>query len=159
RPSNCLRIERGSASAQSARCLAPRSFRRSPKQKSGAAPSRAAPFSFFGSSLAKGTLPMGYPILRTSTTDKPAQAGWPVYGAYTIKPKRHRRTKGAIASIRGTIKTILEESHPQTCRQIFYAATVRGAVAKLEAEYQKTIIRLLVKLREKGEIPFEWISD
>ena len=102
---------------------------------------------------------MGYPILRTSTTDKPAQAGWPVYGAYTIKPKRHRRTKGAIASIRGTIKTILEESHPQTCRQIFYAATVRGAVAKLEAEYQKTIIRLLVKLREKGEIPFEWISD
>jgi hypothetical protein len=102
---------------------------------------------------------MPFPILRTSPADKPAAASWPVYGAYTIKTKRHRRTKGAIASIRDAIKAILEESHPQTCRQIFYAATVRGVITKVEAEYQKTIIRLLVELREKGEIPFEWISD
>jgi hypothetical protein len=81
------------------------------------------------------------------------------YGAYTIKPKRQRRTKAAIATIRDAIKDILEASHPQTCRQVFYACTVKGAVAKVEAEYQKTVIRLLVEMREHGEIPFEWIAD
>jgi hypothetical protein len=54
---------------------------------------------------------------------------------------------------------ILEESHPQTCRQVFYACNVKGAVAKIEAEYRKTVIRLLVEMRERGEIPFEWVAD
>jgi hypothetical protein len=65
------------------------------------------------------------------------------YGAYTIKSKRHRRTKAAITSIRDHIKDILEQSHPQTVRQVFYAATVRGSIPKVEKEYQKTIVRLL----------------
>src|SRR5262249_23060329 len=88
-----------------------------------------------------------------------ANQGNGFYGAYTIKRKRHRRTKAAVTSIRDTLKDILEQSHPQTVRQIFYAATVRGAVAKVEGEYQKTIVRLLVEMREKGETPFEYIAD
>jgi hypothetical protein len=85
--------------------------------------------------------------------------GYPVYGVNTIKPKRQRRTKAAVGSIRDTIKDILEQSHPQTVRQVFYASTVVGAVEKAEKEYQKTIVRLLVELRERGDIPFEWIAD
>jgi hypothetical protein len=83
----------------------------------------------------------------------------PAYGAYPIKSKRPRRTKSAIASIRDTIIDILENDHPQTVRQIFYAATVKGVITKTEAEYQKTIIRLLVDMRETGQIPFDWIAD
>src|SRR5262249_2605119 len=49
-----------------------------------------------------------------------------------IKSKRHRRTKAAISSVRDQIKDILEQNNPQTVRQVFYALTVRGAIAKQE---------------------------
>ena len=79
------------------------------------------------------------------------------YGASTIK--RFRRTKATITSICAAIREILEADHPQTVRQVFYALTVRGAIKKAEGEYQRTVIRLLVDMREAGEIPFEWIAD
>jgi hypothetical protein len=88
-----------------------------------------------------------YPPQVQSPRPVPAATTYPVYGAYTIK------------SIRDTIKDIIEQSHPQSCRQIFYATTVLGAVEKIEKEYQRTIIRLLVEMREAGTIPFEHISD
>jgi hypothetical protein len=79
---------------------------------------------------------------------------------YTIKKsKRDRRTKKAIGSIRDAIIDILENDHPQTVRQVFYALTVRGVIAKAEKEYQKTVVRLLVDMREAGKIPFGWIAD
>ena len=81
-----------------------------------------------------------------------------VYSASTIK-KRFRRTKSAVTSIRDALHDLLEEDHPQTVRQVFYALTVRGLIKKAEIEYQQTVIRLLVKMRERGEIPFEWIAD
>jgi hypothetical protein len=84
----------------------------------------------------------------------------PFYVASDIKrPKRFRRTKAAIGSIRDTAKAILEESNPQTVRQVYYALTVKGAIAKTETEYQRTVVRLLVEMRERGNIPFEWIAD
>jgi hypothetical protein len=70
------------------------------------------------------------------------------YGPYTIKPKRVRRTKD-----------ILAQDHPQTVRQVFYALTVRGLISKVEQEYHRTVIRLLVDMREAGLIPFGWIAD
>jgi hypothetical protein len=70
-----------------------------------------------------------------------------------------RRTKAAITSVRDAIKDILEKDNPQTVRQVFYALTVRGVIAKAEIEYQRTVVRLLVEMREAGEIPFEWIAD
>ena len=81
------------------------------------------------------------------------------YGAYTIKPKRVRRTKAFIADVRDGIRKILEEDHPQSVRQVFYALTVRGLIQKIESEYQRTVIRLLVDMRESGEIPFGFIAD
>jgi hypothetical protein len=81
------------------------------------------------------------------------------YVASDIKPKRRRRTKAAISSIRNTAKAILEESNPQTVRQVYYALTVKGAIAKTETEYQRTTVRLLTDMREAGELPFEWIAD
>jgi hypothetical protein len=79
---------------------------------------------------------------------------------YSPKPiKRQRRTKAAVTSVRDTIRELLEESHPQTVRQVFYALTVKGAVAKREGEYKQTVIRLLVDMREAGVIPFDWIAD
>jgi hypothetical protein len=44
-------------------------------------------------------------------------------------------------------------------RQVFYALTVRGLIKKVEGEYQQTVIRLLVHMRELGEIPFGFIAD
>jgi hypothetical protein len=81
------------------------------------------------------------------------------YVASDIKPKRHRRTKAAVADIRDHIIDILEEDNPQTVRQVFYALTVRGVIAKAEVEYQRTVIRLLGEMREAGKIPFSWIAD
>ena len=73
--------------------------------------------------------------------------------------KRFRRSKEAIASIRDAIRDILQNDHPQTVRQCFYALTVRGVIKKAEIEYHRTVIRLLVEMREAGEIPFGWIAD
>jgi len=73
--------------------------------------------------------------------------------------KRQRRTRAAMTGIRGAIKDLLEASHPQTVRQVFYALSVRGIVAKSETEYKMTVGRLLVEMRENGEIPFDYIVD
>jgi hypothetical protein len=84
----------------------------------------------------------------------------PTEGIYVASAiKRFRRTKAVVGSIRDGIRQILENDHPQTVRQVFYALTVRGLIKKAEIEYQRTVIRLLVDMREKGEIPFNWIAD
>jgi hypothetical protein len=82
------------------------------------------------------------------------------YRPYSIKSKkRSRRTKATIATIRDGIADLLLEDSPQTVRQVFYALTVKGLIAKAEKEYHQTVIRLLTEMREAGEIPFEWIAD
>jgi hypothetical protein len=63
------------------------------------------------------------------------------------KAKQIRHTKVVINGIRDEIIAILEESHPQTVRQVFYALTVRGKILKVEEEYHRTVVRLLVDLR------------
>ena len=95
-----------------------------------------------------------------NVTSGQAATGTPdFYGASTIKSKRHRRLKSEMVRIKDAIKNILEASNPQTVRQVFYALTVEGVIAKLEIEYQRTAVRLLGEMRESGAIPFEWISD
>jgi hypothetical protein len=73
--------------------------------------------------------------------------------------KRFRRTKATVTSIRDAIRAVLEADHPQTVRQVFYALTVRGVIKKVVNEYHRTVIRLLVEMREAGEIPFDFIAD
>jgi hypothetical protein len=118
-----------------------------------------APASAATEGRGRGLDQLGGLIGSEDSAASPADQGNRFYGAEAIKPKRLRRTKVAVGSIRDVLKGILEESHPQTVRQVFYAATVLGAVPKVEKEYKKTIIRLLVEGREAGEIPFEWITD
>jgi hypothetical protein len=64
-----------------------------------------------------------------------------------------------MVGIRAAITDILENDNPQTVRQVFYALTVRGVIAKAEIEYHRTVVRLLGEMREAGTIPFEWIAD
>jgi len=90
---------------------------------------------------------------------KPAQDSDPFYVASDIKQKRFRRTKLEVTRIRDAIHDILENDNPQTVRQVFYALTVRGVIAKQEIEYQRTVVRLLVEMREAGQIPFSHIAD
>jgi hypothetical protein len=44
-------------------------------------------------------------------------------------------------------------------RGVFYQAVTRGLVAKTEAEYKRTVIRLLGIMRREGELPYGWIAD
>ena len=79
---------------------------------------------------------------------------------YSASPiKQFRRTKADIGTIKKAIFDILSKDNPQTVRQVFYALTVRGVIKKAEIEYQQTVIRLLVDMREAGDITFEWIAD
>jgi hypothetical protein len=110
---------------------------------------------FYNTSTAAGKPPE---IVPSSTG--PTQTVDPFYVPSDIKrPKRFRRTKAAITSVRDAIKDILEQDNPQTVRQVFYALTVRGVIAKAEVEYHRTVVRLLVDMREAGQIPFEWLAD
>ncbi len=45
-----------------------------------------------------------------------------------------------------------------TVRQVFYQATVRGLVAKVEASYAK-VQNDLTLMRRAGELPYDWLAD
>src|SRR5262245_33119892 len=96
-------------------------------------------------------------IAHDGQSEQAAGPGAAFYRACSIK--RPRRLKSQMVAIRAAIEKILEESHPQTVRQVYYALTVLGLIAKVEKEYQATVIRLLTDMREDGQIPFEWIAD
>jgi hypothetical protein len=61
--------------------------------------------------------------------------------------------------IREAIVDSLFERSPMTVRQVFSALTVRGGIEKTEAEYKRTVVRLLDDLRWGGEIRWDAISD
>ncbi|UCC31056.1 MAG: hypothetical protein JSU86_02030 [Phycisphaerales bacterium] len=71
----------------------------------------------------------------------------------------NRRTREEIESIRRAIYKIAEEDHPCTCRQVFYRLVACGLVRKTQTEYKATTCRLLMQMRRKGDLPFEWIAD
>jgi len=54
---------------------------------------------------------------------------------------------------------ILEDDHPMTVRQMFYRMVSAGRIDKTEAEYNNAVCRLLVKMREDGRLPYDWIAD
>ncbi len=72
---------------------------------------------------------------------------------------RRRRTRAEIQAIRDAIYLTLERENPMTVRQCFYALTTQGVIDKTEAEYKRTVVRLLGDMRRSGEIPFAWIAD
>lgn len=90
-------------------------------------------------------------LARRTSTERTAYAPRPI--------KRNRRNKSDIAAICDEICTVLAADHPMTVRPCFYALTVRCVIAKTEAEYKGTVIRLLCRLRRAGAVPYSWISD
>jgi hypothetical protein len=79
------------------------------------------------------------------------------YRACSIK--RARRTKADVEAVRAAIYSTLRNDHPMTQRQLFYRLVSRGVVAKTEAQYQTTVIRLSNEMRLAGQIEFGWIAD
>ncbi len=81
---------------------------------------------------------------------------------YRSRPtKRGRRSKAQMENIRYALYEIAgnPDVPAMTVRQIFYQATTLGVVAKTEAEYKGTVVRLLTEMRRSGELPFGWIAD
>jgi hypothetical protein len=79
---------------------------------------------------------------------------------YVTSPiKRRRRTKSQIGTLRDGLEAIVAADHPMTVRQIFYRAVVAGLIEKTEAEYKCTIARLLLEMRQSGQLPYSWIAD
>jgi hypothetical protein len=72
---------------------------------------------------------------------------------------RQRRTRADILKLRMALQDIVASGKPMTVRQVFYRAVAAGLIDKTEAEYKTTIGRLLVAMREDGELPYDWIAD
>jgi hypothetical protein len=61
--------------------------------------------------------------------------------------------------IREAIYDVAAQDHPVSVRQIFYRLVTEGLIAKTEAEYKGTVVRLMVEMRRDDELPFGWIAD
>lgn len=79
------------------------------------------------------------------------------YGASPTK--RSRRTKQQAGIVRAAIYEALQDSHPQTVRQLFYRLVSAGVIDKTEQEYKGTVCRLTAEMRRAGELPYEWLAD
>ncbi|CAN5903350.1 hypothetical protein BH23PLA1_BH23PLA1_35660 [soil metagenome] len=73
--------------------------------------------------------------------------------------KRPRRTRADIERIKDLAVDLLRREQPMTIRQLYYRLVSVGAIAKTEAEYKSTVVRLLGEMRREGDIPFHWIAD
>lgn len=72
---------------------------------------------------------------------------------------RSRRTKVEMDRLRYALYEIVEHDKPMTVRQVFYRAVSAGIIAKTEAEYKQTIVRLLSEMRRSHDMPYSWIAD
>jgi hypothetical protein len=75
-----------------------------------------------------------------------------------VDKKRARVTKAGLLDRRQALYEICREFQPASVRQVFYQATVRGLIPKLEAGYQK-IKTDLVDMRRTGMLPYAWVVD
>lgn len=72
---------------------------------------------------------------------------------------RPRRLKAEISAIREAIVEIIRADPPMTVRQTFYQLVARGIIEKTEAEYNRTVIRLMTDMRLDGSLPFWCVVD
>jgi hypothetical protein len=64
-------------------------------------------------------------------------------------------------ALRATIYKVADEIRGKrtiTLRQLYYALTVRGVLAKTEADY-KRLAHITAAMRREGVMPFDWIDD
>jgi hypothetical protein len=64
-----------------------------------------------------------------------------------------------MAVIRSAMLGIARKNQPQNNRNLFYSLVSAMVIQKLEPEYKNVVLRLCLKLRESGLIPWEWIVD
>lgn len=79
-----------------------------------------------------------------------------VYAA--CRTNGRRATQLQMAALYEALTRIVAEIKPCTVRQVFYQATVRGAVVKDESGYDR-VQRALVELRRSGRVPYRSITD
>jgi hypothetical protein len=72
--------------------------------------------------------------------------------------KRQRATKAEVEQRRDSLYEIVGEMQPMSVRQVFYQASVRFIVDKLESGYEKVAVDL-VKMRRAGVLPYDWLTD
>jgi len=72
--------------------------------------------------------------------------------------KRSRRTNAELAELHDVIMDVCEVDHPLSVRSVFYRVMSAGAVEKSEKAYS-AVQREVLKLRRRGELPYEWIAD
>jgi hypothetical protein len=72
--------------------------------------------------------------------------------------KRQRATKAEVEARREALLDIIDDGKPMTVRQVFYQATVRGIVEKVESNYGKVQVDL-AKMRRNGSLPYDWLAD
>jgi hypothetical protein len=77
----------------------------------------------------------------------------------TVVGKKKRRTKVEIESIEQAIIDLLREDHPATVRGTFYRLVSAGVIDKTDQQYKNTVVRLMTKLRERGDLPYGWVTD
>ena len=80
------------------------------------------------------------------------------YAPRAISP-RARRSPAQMQAIREAIHRELGRDHPQTIRQLFYRLVSSGVIAKTEAEYKQTVVRLCAEMRRSGALPYGWLAD
>jgi hypothetical protein len=69
------------------------------------------------------------------------------------------RVKPETLERRRRLYDIVAEMNPMSVRQVFYQATVRGIVPKDEKLGYKVVVADLCRMRESGELPYEWLED
>jgi hypothetical protein len=84
-----------------------------------------------------------------------------VYCASTInrRPGRRRRTRNQMQVLRQAIYDVVAADNPATVRQVFYRLVSAGHIDKTEAAYNGIVVRMLLDMRLKNELPFESIAD
>lgn len=70
-----------------------------------------------------------------------------------------RRSQAEIRELEQAIVRVAAENRPATVRQIFYRLVAERVIDKTEAQYKSTVVRLLTRLRETGQVPWHWITD
>lgn len=70
-----------------------------------------------------------------------------------------RRGKADVLKLKAEMLEIAIELKTSTVRQIYYQMVSRGLIAKTEAEYNGTVVRLLSEMRKERILPFNLIAD
>src|SRR5262249_33611772 len=73
--------------------------------------------------------------------------------------KKKKRVSPETAERRRRLFEIVDEMKPMSVRQVFYQATVRGIIPKDESRGYKPVVADLCRMRESGEMPYEWLED